>query len=179
MFSFRPKIEQIRQEMLDPHFIENEKDDNILGKSKNGQISPKNFPLDFDSFTFEFKDSLFFKTFKKKNMTHTNCEITFDNSEFFSTKKTDEMVEYLIKFSKNFPEINQQVIFDEDLNGICSQKIHLYFSKVFDVYLQKSYKLSSKTLENNQKEIVFSFFQPIEELKAKLIDNVLNNFRHK
>lgn len=170
ILSFRQKIIDIRQEFLETYSIKIENIENSASlKSKPDQLRTNSF-FEFDLPKLEIKDSLFFKKFNQKKPIMKPCS---NNTQMFSIEKFNEMVEYKINLSKNFPEIKKQSIYEDDLSGLCQKNFHNYFSKVCDIYVQNCLKLEPTTIEKNKKEIIFYFFQTLEEFRIKLLDNVI------
>ena len=160
----------MRQEFLETYSIKIENIENsALKKSKLDQLQP-NYCFDFDLPKLEIKDSLFFKKFDQKQPKMKPC---LNLTQMFSIEKSNEMVEYKINLSNNFPEIKKQSIYEENLSGLCPKNLHNYFSKVCDIYVQNCLKLEPTTIEKNKKEIIFYFFQTLEEFRIKLLDNVI------
>lgn len=176
ILSLRQKVIDMRQEFLETSIkkIENI-ENNALKESKQNHLQTNSF-FDFDLPKFEIKDSLFFKKFDQKKQTMKPC--LTKNTQMFSIEKFNEMFEYKINLSKNFPERKKQTIYEEDFSGICPKNFHNYFSKVFDIYVQNFLKLDPNIVEKNKKEIILDFFQTLEEFRRKLLENVnFNNLK--
>ena len=169
ILSLRQKIIDMRQDFLETYSLKIENIENSgLKKSKIDHLQTNSF---FDLPKLEIKDSLFFKKFDQKKPTMKPC--FNNNTQMFSIEKFNEMIEYKINLSKNFPEIKKQSIYEEDLSGLCPKNFHNYFSKICDIYVQNCLKLDPTIIEKNKKEILFYFFQTLEEFIIKLLDNVI------
>lgn len=173
---------EIKEQFIKNFMINNENmnDNDYLKKMQlmqkgNDQIlknaDGKDHHLELNSMKFEFKDSIFFKTFKK-HVSSKKIKNSTEQTNFTTIQINNDLTQYSISCSKNFPQIKAKINFEGDLTGFSSKEVNRYFCNCFDVFIQKCLKLSSNTLEKNQNDILPPLFQTIQDFSTIIIENV-------